>query len=105
MSGDRAHRIKGIERIEGIEARLRESLCPSELSIRDESHLHAGHPGARDGRGHFRVSIVSGRFEGVSRVNRHRMVYDALGEEMRQEIHALAIEAFTPGEWDARPGA
>ncbi len=99
MSADRARRI------ETIEARLRESLAPTELAIEDESHLHAGHPGARDGRGHFRVSIVSERFEGVSRVKRHRLVYDALGEEMRRDIHALAIEAFTPGEWDARPEA
>ncbi len=99
MPADRARRI------EGIEARLRESLSPAELTIEDESHLHAGHPGARDGRGHFRVSIVAERFEGVSRVKRHRLVYDALGEEMRRDIHALAIEAFTPREWNARPEA
>jgi BolA protein len=93
------------ERKSRIEQRLRESLSPVELSIEDESHLHAGHAGARDGRGHFRVAIVSERFEGVSRVKRHRMVYDALELELRDDIHALAIEAFTPREWGVRPGA
>ena len=86
------------DRIARIEESLRESLSPTELSIQDESHLHAGHPGARDGRGHFRVSVVSARFEGASRVKRHRMIYAALTDEMREHIHALAIEAFTPEE-------
>lgn len=91
------------ERMSRIEERLRAALSPSELAVADESHLHAGHAGARDGRGHFRVSIVSARFEGVSRVKRHRMIYDALAEELREDIHAIAIEAFTPREWETRP--
>ena len=94
-----------VSRISRIEQRLRGSLSPLELRIEDESHLHAGHVGARDGRGHFRVSIVSDRFEGASRVKRHRMIYDALADEMRDDIHALAIEAFTPAEWQSRPEA
>jgi len=93
------------DRISRIEERLRESLSPSQLTLEDESHLHAGHAGARDGRGHFRLSIVSEHFQGVSRVKRHRLVYAALGDEMRRDIHALVIEAFTPAEWDARPQA
>jgi len=93
------------DRLNRIEQKLRESLSPSELELQDESHLHAGHAGARDGRGHFRVSIVSERFDGVSRLKRHRLVYDALGPEMQRDIHALAIEAFTPQEWDARSQA
>lgn len=90
------------DRRERIDVRLREALAPDELRVGDESHLHAGHPGAQDGRGHFRVSIVSARFRDLSRVVRHRMVYDALAEELRGDIHALAIEAFTPEEWRAR---
>ncbi len=93
-----------MNRASRIERSLRNALSPTELTIEDESHLHAGHPGARDGGGHFRVSIVSGRFEGASRLQRHRMVYGALSDEMPHEIHALAIEAFTPQEWKARPG-
>ncbi len=96
MSADRVRRIEEV---------LRESLAPVELRVEDESHQHVGHPGARAGGGHFRVSIVSARFEGAPRVKRHRMIYDALGDEMREEIHALAIEALTPQEWAEVPGA
>ncbi len=94
-----------MNRASRIERSLRNALSPIELSLEDESHLHQGHAGARDGGGHFRVSIVSGLFEGASRLQRHRMVYEALSDEMPNEIHALAIEAFTPQEWKARPGA
>ena len=80
-------------RIREIERRLREALSPTELRIKDQSHLHAGHAGARDGLGHFDVFIVSEAFEGVSRVRRHQMVYAALGELMKTDIHALAIHA------------
>lgn len=73
------------------------SLAPSLLDIRDDSHLHAGHAGAGGG-GHFRIVIVSERFTGKRTVERHRMVYDALGPLMRKEIHALAIAAKTPNE-------
>ncbi len=94
-----------MNRASRIERSLRNALSPVELNLEDESHLHQGHAGARDGGGHFRVSIVSGLFEGASRLQRHRMVYEALSDEMPNEIHALAIEAFTPQEWKARPGA
>ena len=80
-----------------IERRLRQRLGPSELEVREDSHLHAGHAGAREGR-HFTVRLVSGRFSGLSRVARHRLVYDALGPLAPQGVHALAIEARAPGE-------
>ena len=76
---------------------LSQALQPVALDVVDDSHLHAGHAGAREG-GHYTVSIVSARFAGLSRVARHRLVYDALGPLMRAGIHALAIEARTPDE-------
>lgn len=77
---------------------LEAKFHPTELLIKDQSHLHAGHDGARDGRGHFDVTIVSAAFEGQSRIQRHRMVYDALTEHLATDIHALRIRAFTPSE-------
>lgn len=85
-------------RVEMIRARLTEALTPESLDIEDESHRHAGHAGARDGRGHFRVRIVSTAFSGKSALARHRAVYAALGELMQSDIHALAIDARAPGE-------
>jgi BolA family transcriptional regulator, general stress-responsive regulator len=85
-------------RSERIRARLEETLAPEELSVEDESHLHAGHAGARSGRGHFRVRIVSQSFAGLNPLQRHRLVYEALGEIMHEEIHALGIEAYAPAE-------
>jgi BolA family transcriptional regulator, general stress-responsive regulator len=86
----------GISR-EAIEAALRDGLQPTWLEVRDDSHLHAGHAGAREGK-HFSVRITSARFAGCSRVARHRLVYDALRLLMPAGIHALAIEAHAPGE-------
>ena len=80
-------------RVERIRDRLERTLDPVRLEVIDESHLHVGHPGARDGRGHFRVRIASKRFEGRPRLARHRLVYEALGEMIDTDIHALAIEA------------
>jgi len=84
-----------------IEGKLRERLGASHVEVVDESHLHAGHAGAKGGAGHFRATIVSERFAGLSRVAAQRLVYDALAEEMGPEIHALAIRALTPEEWRA----
>jgi BolA protein len=81
------------ERVDRIRERLAEALAPEAMEVIDESHLHVGHPGARDGRGHFRVRIRSQRFEGRGPLARHRMIYDALGEMMQTDIHALSIEA------------
>jgi BolA family transcriptional regulator, general stress-responsive regulator len=82
---------------EDIERALAAALTPVSLAVRDDSHLHAGHAGAREGR-HFSVTICSTRFEGLGRVGRHRLVYDALSSLMPRGIHALAIEARSPGE-------
>lgn len=73
-------------------------LAPLLLEIRDDSALHAGHAGARDGGGHYHVHIVSEAFEGCSRVRRQRMIYDALGDMMKKDIHALAIRALSATE-------
>lgn len=73
-------------------------LNPTILEIIDESHKHAGHAGARDGGGHYVLNIVSAQFAGNNTVARHRMIYSALGELMRREIHALTIQARTPEE-------
>lgn len=73
-------------------------LSPLHLDIIDESHKHAGHAGARDGGGHFVLNIVSERFSGNNTVARHRMIYSALGDLMKREIHALTINAHTPEE-------
>ena len=80
-----------------IEAALRAALEPLELVVRDDSHLHAGHAGAREGR-HFSVQIVSPRFNGLSRLARHRLVYDSLNALIPRGIHALAIDARAPGD-------
>jgi len=81
-----------------IEAALREAFAPTEISLVDESHLHAGHAGARGGGGHFRVRLVSTRFAGLGLIDRHRAVYACLAEEMRGAVHALALTTLAPGE-------
>jgi len=96
----------GAQRVAQIDAVLRAALAPTQLEIEDESHRHRGHAGAADGRGHFRVRVVSAVFEGRARVARHRLLYAALEAELRTDIHALAIEALTPeeaGAADSRP--
>ena len=91
--------------MQAIDERLRATLEPREVVLVDDSALHAGHAGAASGGGHFRVRIVSARFAGLSRVARHRLVYDPLSDLMRNAIHALAIEALTPDEALASPAA
>ena len=86
------------ERVRQIQARLEDTFSPSHLQVKDQSHLHAGHAGARDGMGHFEVTIVSNSFEGKSRIERHRLIYAALGSLMQTDIHALKINAFSPKE-------
>ncbi len=83
--------------VEQIEAALRSALAPLHIEVGDDSHLHAGHAGAREGR-HFHVRIVSDKFHGLPRLKRHRLVYDCLGPLAPQGIHALAIDARAPGE-------
>lgn len=74
------------------------ALDPLAIEIIDDSAKHAGHAGARSGGGHYRLRIVSPRFAGRRTMERHRMVYDALGPLMRREIHALSIDAKAPEE-------
>jgi BolA protein len=73
-------------------------LQPTQIEIIDDSHKHAGHEGARSGGGHYSLHIVTAQFEGKATLARHRMIYSALGDMMKQEIHALNIHAYTPQE-------
>lgn len=86
------------DRVARIDATLREAFAPTELLIKDQTHLHAGHAGAQSGLGHFEVQIVSDAFSGKNAIERHRMVYEALGELMLTDIHALKIRARVPDE-------
>jgi BolA family transcriptional regulator, general stress-responsive regulator len=79
-----------------LRRRLEARFAPTSLTIEDESHLHAGHAGAAGGHSHFRVVIVSEAFRGVSAVARHRLVYAAVDDLLKTDIHALAIEASPP---------
>ena len=82
-----------------IEKKLIHALNPTRLSVVDESHRHAGHAGARsEGETHFRVAIVSAAFSGLDRVARQRLVYEALAEELKDSVHALALETRSPEE-------
>lgn len=84
------------QRMTLMEQRLRAALSPSELDLEDESYLHAGHDGARSGKGHFALDICSAQFVGLPALARHRLVYAALGAMMQDEIHALRINARLP---------
>jgi len=87
-----------------IETKLRDALCPKHLEVVNESHMHSVPKGSET---HFKVVVVSARFEGLSAVKRHQLVYGALAEQMQQKsgIHALAITSRTPNEWSASPEA
>lgn len=87
-----------IDRLAEIRSRLERAFEPNGLEISDDSHRHVGHAGARDGRGHFSVNIVSSAFDGLKPLVRHRAIYAALGELMTTDIHALAIDARSPEE-------
>lgn len=86
-------------RVSQIEQRLRAALTPQRLDIVDDSAKHAGHAGAREsGGGHYNVTIVSAAFAGKNLIERHRLVYGALGELMHKDIHALSLQALSPDE-------
>ena len=89
MSGDRVSMIR---------ERLTDALAPENIQIEDDSRRHAGHPGAAAGGGHFNVTVVSDAFHGKGLLERHRMVYTAMGDAMEREVHALSIKALTPEE-------
>jgi BolA family transcriptional regulator, general stress-responsive regulator len=84
-------------RVERLTERL-QALEPDHLEVVDDSHHHAGHAGAADGRGHFTVLLVSKRFVGMNTMRRHRLVYEVVGDMMNTDIHALSIQALAPGE-------
>jgi BolA protein len=86
------------DRRERLARRLEDGLRPDHLEVIDDSHHHAGHAGAADGRGHFTVLIVSPRFTGLGTLKRHRLVYEVVGDMMTTDIHALSIQALAPGE-------
>ena len=87
-----------MNRMERIRHRIEKALEPTELDVIDEGHKHVGHAGASDGRGHFCVRIVSNAFAGKAPLQRHRMVFQALGTMMQTDIHALSVEAKTEEE-------
>ena len=82
-----------------IESRLRDKLAAQHVAVVDQSALHEGHPGAQAGGGHFQVLVVSEVFEGLSRIAAQRVVYQALGDLMESEIHALSMRTLTPEQW------
>jgi BolA family transcriptional regulator, general stress-responsive regulator len=84
------------DREERLHRRLVARFAPQLLTIVDESHLHAGHAGSADGHSHFRVRIIAEAFRGLTPVARHRLVYAAVEDMLREDIHALAIEALAP---------
>jgi len=94
-----------MDRARWLEDTLREKLQPQHLQVTDESALHAGHPGAAGGGGHFRVVIVCDSFRDQSLLARQRSVYAAVGDAMRSTIHALALTTLTPEEWARRQEA
>jgi BolA protein len=85
-------------RIERIKSILEADFAPELLEVDDESHMHEGHAGARSGMGHYRVMLVSERFEGMGRLQRHQAVFRALADMMETDIHALSITALAPSE-------
>jgi|SRR5687767_4210672 BolA family transcriptional regulator, general stress-responsive regulator len=92
-------------RVDAIRAQLQASLHTQTVDVIDDSRLHAGHAGARDGKGHFRVRVVSERFRGMRAVQRHQLVYRSLGALMQTDIHALGVTALTPDEAGQALGA
>jgi BolA family transcriptional regulator, general stress-responsive regulator len=90
-----------------IQRKINDRLSPSRLEVKDESHLHAGHAGSREGgESHFRLLVVSAQFEGLSRVARQRLINDILREELAGAVHALAMKTATPEEFqDEAAGA
>ncbi|HQU15353.1 MAG: BolA family transcriptional regulator [Chromatiales bacterium 21-64-14] len=90
--------MAGSDRVNLLQERIRAALSPAALEIVDDSHRHAGHEGAKSGGGHYNVRIVSEAFRGKALLERHRLVYAAVGDAMNREVHALSIQAQTPEE-------
>ena len=86
------------QRLTEIRQRIELRFQPEELIVEDEGHLHVGHEGAKDGRGHFRVFVVAESFDGLTMIERHRAIYQALGDLMTSDVHALSIDAYSSNE-------
>ena len=86
------------QRLAEIRQRIEQTVAPEELIVEDEGHMHVGHEGAKDGRGHFRVFVVAQSFEGLTMIQRHRTIYQALGDLMTSDVHALSIDAYSSNE-------
>ena len=87
-----------MQTIDQIRERLRSRLPAETVEIEDQSHLHVGHAGAAEGGGHYAVTVVSKTFEGLNTLSRHRLLYAAVEELMKKEIHALSIQAYSTDE-------
>jgi len=87
-----------METIDLIVDRLRQKLSAESVEIEDQSHMHAGHAGAAGGGGHYQVTVIASCFKGLNTLARHRLIYDALDDLMKKEIHALTIEAYSEDE-------
>ncbi|SVC54094.1 uncharacterized protein METZ01_LOCUS306948 [marine metagenome] len=87
-----------METIDLIVDRLRQELSAESVEIEDQSHLHVGHVGAASGGGHYQVTVVASCFKGLNTLARHRLIYDALNNLMKKEIHALSIQAYSEDE-------
>jgi BolA protein len=92
-----------MDRAAELEQRLFTALDAEHVEVQDDSALHRGHAGARGGAGHFSVIVVSRKLEGLDRVARHRAVYEAAGDMIPTQIHALSVRAYTPEEWQEVP--
>lgn len=88
-----------MNRIEELRGRITSALGADVVDLQDDSAKHRGHAGARGGAGHYSVVVVASCFAGMARVDRHRAVYDAVGDMIPTQVHALAVRAFTPEEW------
>jgi len=91
--------MKALNRAQAIEDAIRDQLEAQHVAVIDQSSLHEGHLGAQSGGGHFQVLVVSDRFRGLSRIAAQRVVYEALGDLMVDDIHALSMRTLTPEEW------
>ena len=87
-----------METMDLIVDRLRQKLSAESVEIEDQSHLHAGHAGAASGGGHYQVTVIASCFKGLNTLARHRLIYDALDDLMKKEIHALTIQAYSEDE-------
>ena len=88
--------MNNAERMAAIRERIEAALDVHEIEVHDESHMHVGHAGAKDGRGHFSVTVVSPDFEGMTRLQRHQKIYEAMGDLMASDIHALRMKLVAP---------